>query len=255
MRVSVCVLGDGRCRQYRFGNTKTNLSLLLQHGGNERAFRMEYISNQPFTASEYEKWRDEAVQNEVSLPTLHEAERKAKAIEDAANYQHSLEDTRKIIEQKRKFGAAPTNFATRKEILRREMSVAEEKGEEENLARLKEQWANLEAAEMELYRTSQAALKSISSINQRNRKTNQEKIDKAVYSDGHGFNLCVPTKIGETQEEKDEEERLQREAAERRAKEEEAKQQKVTLRTRRCGCHALAYGRLWRWRKRWPALC
>ena len=45
--------------------------LLFRHGLQERVFRMEYVSNQGFTESEFQKWKEE-VRTLIGLITLFE---------------------------------------------------------------------------------------------------------------------------------------------------------------------------------------
>lgn len=42
---------------YQLGKSRTNKGLKLKHGGQERVFRLEFISNQDFSDSEFDKWR------------------------------------------------------------------------------------------------------------------------------------------------------------------------------------------------------
>lgn len=42
---------------YQLGKARTNKGIKLRHGGQERVFRLEFISNQDFSDSEFEKWR------------------------------------------------------------------------------------------------------------------------------------------------------------------------------------------------------
>lgn len=53
---------------YQFGGTRTNKALMLKHGGEEKLFRMETISNQQFTPSEFNKWLEACGQAGLSLP-------------------------------------------------------------------------------------------------------------------------------------------------------------------------------------------
>lgn len=51
---------------YTLGNTRTNKGLKLRHGNAERVYRLEFISNQPFSDSEFNMWK-EACEKHVCL--------------------------------------------------------------------------------------------------------------------------------------------------------------------------------------------
>ena len=165
------VVGVKEGRVYRLGRTKTDLALVLAYGAQERTFRMEFVSNQPFTASEYEGWRKETVDSAMPLTTMYEVEKKENAIRDAVSHKHSYEETKKIIETKRRLGIAPTNFASQKEALKRRLLVASGQNSEEAEA-LREELQELEAKEVAFVAKTQASLRGITSINQRNRAQN-----------------------------------------------------------------------------------
>jgi RNA polymerase-associated protein RTF1 len=43
---------------YTLGNTRTNKGFRLKHGSAERVYRLEFISNQPFTDTEFDRWKE-----------------------------------------------------------------------------------------------------------------------------------------------------------------------------------------------------
>ena len=43
---------------YQLGTTRTNKGLKLRHGHSERVYRLEFVSNQDFTDSEFFKWKE-----------------------------------------------------------------------------------------------------------------------------------------------------------------------------------------------------
>ena len=59
------------CSAEIFFNTKRLIfkCLIFRHGLQERVFRMEYVSNQGFTESEFQKWKEE-VRNLIGLIAL-----------------------------------------------------------------------------------------------------------------------------------------------------------------------------------------
>ncbi len=55
---------------YQLGRCRTNKILKLRHAHNERTFRMEFVSNEGFQESEFQKWREDVMMGGMSLPTL-----------------------------------------------------------------------------------------------------------------------------------------------------------------------------------------
>ena len=53
---------------------------------------MEFVSNQPFTDSEFNKWRETMVINGLSLPTIYDVERKTAAIKQLSAFSYRESD-------------------------------------------------------------------------------------------------------------------------------------------------------------------
>lgn len=77
---------------YQLGNTKTNKGLRLRHGGAERVYRLEFVSNHDFSESEFVKWKETMMIGGFSLPTVAEIEGKVKDIKEALQYKYKEED-------------------------------------------------------------------------------------------------------------------------------------------------------------------
>lgn len=59
-------------------------------------FRLEFISNQDFTDSEFSKWRETCALQAISLPTMDDVEKKLKDIREAMVYEFKEEDIEKV---------------------------------------------------------------------------------------------------------------------------------------------------------------
>ncbi|CAD7013056.1 unnamed protein product [Ceratitis capitata] len=135
---------------YSLGKTRTNRGLKLKHGNQERVFRLEFISNQEFTETEYAKWRDICAQQNVPMPTVDTIERKQLDIKEALNYEFKDEDVEKIIEEKNRFRNRPTNYAMRKTCLMKERDAAMLRGDYDVAQDLGQQIDELESRASEL---------------------------------------------------------------------------------------------------------
>ncbi|XP_004534796.1 RNA polymerase-associated protein Rtf1 [Ceratitis capitata] len=165
---------------YSLGKTRTNRGLKLKHGNQERVFRLEFISNQEFTETEYAKWRDICAQQNVPMPTVDTIERKQLDIKEALNYEFKDEDVEKIIEEKNRFRNRPTNYAMRKTCLMKERDAAMLRGDYDVAQDLGQQIDELESRASELDKKRSSSISLISYINDRNRKRNVEDAEKAI---------------------------------------------------------------------------
>jgi RNA polymerase-associated protein RTF1 len=143
-------------------------------------YRLEFISNQDFTDNEFEKWRDVCNSADILLPTVDVVETKQREIKEALSYEFCDEDVDKIIEEKNRFRAHPTNYAMKKTQLMKERDAAQLRGEEELTKNLTSQIQELEERANELDKKRSSSISLISYINDRNRKHNVEDAEKAI---------------------------------------------------------------------------
>ncbi|XP_073845461.1 RNA polymerase-associated protein Rtf1 [Musca autumnalis] len=165
---------------YNLGKTRTNKGLRLKHGTQERVFRLEFISNQEFTESEFTKWREICSLQNVQMPSLSSIEQKLADIKVALNYEFKDEDVDKIIEEKNRFRNRPTNYAMKKTCLMKERDAALLRGDYELSQELSQQIEELESRASELDKRRSSSISLISYINDRNRKRNVEDAEKAI---------------------------------------------------------------------------
>uniref|UniRef100_A0A6B2EJ54 Putative rna polymerase-associated protein rtf1 n=1 Tax=Phlebotomus kandelakii TaxID=1109342 RepID=A0A6B2EJ54_9DIPT len=165
---------------YQLGKSRTNKGMRLRHGTQERVFRLEFISNQDFSETEFDKWRNVCACSDVELPTLEAVDRKVKDIKEAMAYEYKDEDIEKIIEEKNRFRAFPTNYAMRKTVLMKQREDATTRGDEEMVKELNAQIREIDERANELDKKRSSSISSISYINDRNRKRNVEEAEKAI---------------------------------------------------------------------------
>ncbi|KAM0737332.1 RNA polymerase-associated protein Rtf1 [Formica fusca] len=165
---------------YQLGGTRTNKGLKLRHGAQERVFRLEFVSNQEFTDSEFFKWKETCALQGISVPTFDEVEQKLKDVNEALLYEYKEEDIEKIVREKERFKQTPYNYAMKKAQLMRERDAANCRGDDETASRLNQELSELEERASELDKMRTATISSISYINDRNRKKNVEEAEKAI---------------------------------------------------------------------------
>ncbi|KAJ1525694.1 hypothetical protein ONE63_008905 [Megalurothrips usitatus] len=168
---------------YQLGTTRTNKGLKLRHGAQERVFRLEFVSNQDFTDSEFSKWKEACALQAISLPTLDDVDKKLKDIREAMTYEFKEEDIEKIVQEKSRFQNNTYNYAMKKTQLMKERDIAQSRGDEEEAATIAQKLQELEERANELDKMRTSTISSISYINDRNRKRNVEEAEKAILAE------------------------------------------------------------------------
>ncbi|CAB3362875.1 Hypothetical predicted protein [Cloeon dipterum] len=174
--MDVCETG----KIYQLGSTKTNKGLKLRHGGNEKVFRLEFVSNAEFQESEFQHWKKACENKGVSVPTLDHLEKKVKDISEALVYEFKEEDIEKIIREKERFKTNPFNYAMKKTEYMKIKEEALQRGDESVVADMDKKLAELEERASELDKARTQTIQSISYINDRNRKRNVERAEQAI---------------------------------------------------------------------------
>lgn len=165
---------------YSLGHNRTNKGLKLRHGSQERVFRLEFISNQDFSDSEFQKWKEVCNATGTPLPTIDHVEQKSRAIRDTLCYEFKDTDVDQIISEKNRFRTRPTNYAMKKTMLMKERDAALLRGDDEIAKDLSSQIQELEDRANELDKRRSSSISLISYINDRNRKRNVEEAEKAI---------------------------------------------------------------------------
>jgi len=161
-------------------SNRTNIGLKLKHGKNSRVFRAQFVSNQPFTDSEFEKWKQTCKDEHVDLPTHQQVEDKVKHITYANTYRFSNSDVEKILASKEKFSKGPKNYAVYKAKLQRDKVNAQATGNAELVEELDRKLEEHEERAVALDRKRVGGLSAVSFINDRNRKGNIERAMKGL---------------------------------------------------------------------------
>lgn len=164
---------------YQLGYTRTNKGLNLRHGGAERVYRLEFVSNQDFSDSEFNKWQVTMEVGGHDLPTLDDIKRKEDDIKQAFEFKLKDRDIEDIVAEKQKFKKNPHNYAVKKTALLKSKEQADLEGDQANSIKLTKELDDLEERATELDRKRSAKINSISYINQRNRNANVIEAESA----------------------------------------------------------------------------
>jgi len=165
---------------YSLGKTRTNKAIKVRHGLQERIFRMEYISNQCFTDTEFQKWKAEMKLVELPLPNLQQIKDKSLEILKSRNYSLKEHDIDNIIQEKNRFRKNPLNYALKKNELLLARSVAQQTQDRCTIEKINKELEEIEDRATLLDKQRSGNLSNVNNINQRNRKKNIYDAEKAV---------------------------------------------------------------------------
>ncbi|XP_053330487.1 RNA polymerase-associated protein RTF1 homolog [Spea bombifrons] len=195
---------------YQLGGTRTNKGLQLRHGNDQRVFRLEFVSNQEFTESEFMKWKEAMFSAGMQLPTLDEINKKEVIIKEAMNYKFNDQDIEEIVKEKERFRKAPPNYAMKKTQLLKDKAMAEEAGDGDKAKQIQDQLNELEERAEALDRQRTKNISAISYINQRNREWNIVESEKALVAESQSMKQqqmdpftrrqCKPTMVSNSRD-------------------------------------------------------
>jgi hypothetical protein len=123
---------------YMLGKEMVKAQLLCSHGISERRFRMNIVSNQPFTDKECNRYLAILNSEQQAVCSKRHVNDKLRDMEWANTYVMSNEEVEEMIQSRKKLAVhVPTN----PDEIRVEMEMATVKGDVELVERLKEQLA------------------------------------------------------------------------------------------------------------------
>ena len=69
----------------------------FRHGNSDRVYRLEFVSNQDFTDSEFFAWKQAIMLGGMMLPTTQEITKKLKDIQEAMSYRLTENDIDEVL--------------------------------------------------------------------------------------------------------------------------------------------------------------
>nr|CDS28316.1 RNA polymerase associated protein RTF1 [Hymenolepis microstoma] len=180
-RISEIVSVKEMSKPYDLGKTRTNKGLVLRRGKDEHTFRIMFVSNSRFLPQEFESFKRIAARTGMKLPTMDFIAKKYREIQKAINEPICDEKVvEQIVQSKRRFRKAPTNFAMRKAELMKQREVAKENNDEKEVERIDADIEELENQAERIERKRTVGFKEISSINQKNRELTLKRVEEAL---------------------------------------------------------------------------
>ncbi|KAM7539942.1 hypothetical protein Aperf_G00000042685 [Anoplocephala perfoliata] len=168
-------------KPYDLGDTRTNKGLVLRLGKDQHTFRIMFVSNSKFLPREFESWKRISNQAGVKLPTTDFIARKYQEIQRTINEPICDEKVvEQIVQSKRRFRKAPTNFALKKAELLKQREIASDNHDTDAVLRIDMELEELETQAERIERRRTVGFKEISSINQRNRELTLKQAEEAI---------------------------------------------------------------------------
>lgn len=179
-------------KTYSLGNVKTNKGLKVRHGLAENMYRLEFVSNQDFTESEFMKWKTTLEANNLKLPPVKFVDTKHKQIQEAMNHDFTEEEIEYIVKEKQKFRKNPRNYAAKKSDILTQKHLAETVGDYAEVEKLKADLEDIEVDADRLSKMRNKSLTAISYINDKNRLRTTEQIEEALKNEYQEERLSEP---------------------------------------------------------------
>ncbi|KAL9691334.1 hypothetical protein QQ045_011755 [Rhodiola kirilowii] len=159
-------------RQYKLKNKMTHKFLNCVWGNESSAARwqMAMVSDSPPTEEEYKQWLKEVDRTGGRMPTKDDVNEKKEAIQKTGSYVYSAATVKHMLQEKKSASARPMNVAAEKDRLRRELLVAESRGDNAEMERIKSKLQKLDESRQTLVKDEKAL--RLAEMNKKNRAEN-----------------------------------------------------------------------------------
>ena len=142
------------------------------------AFMIAEVSNSPVTDAEYGAWRAQLEKDGVKFPQLRDINAAQSNIKSAQDYRYTSEDIQKMLSKRaEKRSGLQQNLASQKENIRRLIERAKMDGDDEAVANLEEQMAQvMEKLKVRLDKGGTAEM--MAAINKKNNAVNDQRLSR-----------------------------------------------------------------------------
>lgn len=171
-------------RPYKFGSRNTQLALLVRFGLAERIWAMTVISNSSITEAEFDRWKKEMRRVNERILTSEEALVLKKAADfHRTSFKYTPEIVQDLLEKKKKENLRAFNLTTERNKIMHARAMAQENGDEAEVARLHAELEYLDNEEGMIRRRKGAYKAGLVALNIKNRERNlhaREQIHKEI---------------------------------------------------------------------------
>lgn len=177
-------------KPYNLPGFKTDIYLLVSQNKNQqKEFPINIFSDSPISPEEFERYKFELSKTNEEFPYADDVNEKYEQLQHLINRGVSDKDVNEIIERKKKLkgNIQAYDAVFEKAKILDKLTIAQQQNNAELVKKLNEELRNLE--DVLINQTQQNAfsksLSTMSKVNERNRKLNQENIRKAELKSSH----------------------------------------------------------------------
>lgn len=177
-------------KPYNLPGFKTDIYLLVSQNKNQqKEFPISIFSDSPISPEEFERYKFELSKTNEEFPYVDDVNEKYEQLQHLINRGVSDKDVNEIIERKKKLkgNIQAYDAVFEKAKILDKLTIAQQQNNAELVNKLNEELRNLE--DVLINQTQQNAfsksLSTMSKVNERNRKLNQENIRKAELKSSH----------------------------------------------------------------------
>ncbi|KAF5187225.1 Rtf1-like protein [Thalictrum thalictroides] len=158
-------------KRYRLENKSTHKHLCCTWGISEARWQMALVSDSLPLEEEFNEWVHAMKRDGVRMPSKQDLREKQEAIQKAITFVYSSETVKQMLQEKKLALSRPLSSAAEKERLRREMKVAESKGDVFEVERIKARLLEVEANSKHTRELDSKAMR-LAEMNKKNRAEN-----------------------------------------------------------------------------------
>lgn len=158
-------------RLYKFENRSTYKYLNCAWGSESSTARwqMAMISDSPPSPDEYKALLKETERSNGRIPSRQDILKKREAIQKINNFVYSAATVKQMLMEKKSASSRPLNVAAEKDRLRKEMEVAQSRGDEAEIERIKDKLKGLQDMSRQ---AKDAKAVRLAEMNKKNREEN-----------------------------------------------------------------------------------
>eukprot|EP00897_Mesotaenium_endlicherianum_P006957 jgi/Mesen1/628/ME000108S10788 len=166
-------------KQYKFEGRMTHKWLDCKWGEHRARWQLARVSDKEPQRHEVDEWLREI--DRASMPRMTKAAvaAKKKALGDVSAYKYTADAVKQMLQEKRLASSRPKVVAVERDRLSKELSMAQDRGDDKEIERLKQEMTELDAYSMKSQTKNKRAV-NLSKMNKRNREENFKTIADVV---------------------------------------------------------------------------
>jgi len=163
---------------YKLGKKECNQLVTLKIGDKTKNFEMKYLSNEPPTEEEFQRWLKWNQKLNEPPPTKAHLEKLKIQVSMADSYVWSEEEVAKQVKKNRENSSTPVNFTKERMRIIQMIDHETNAGNKEKINMLQSQLREIDMKDFEMLKRMESKM-SLKNVNKRNAKDDIENVQKA----------------------------------------------------------------------------